>query len=347
MTDSTTDNQNTAWHDFLSEQGAVWDGEQLRSFHNYEPLKQPWLIPLEHQRLLRVTGADAEKFLQGQITCDIRRLTEQEFLLGAHCDHKGRMHSSFVAAAFKDASIGLRLHTSIATSAQAALQKYSVFFKTQIAVATDIRLFALIGAGAEEAAQYLPVDTPMEHGQFAVGDGLTLLRHGHTHFELWVAAEQAERLWHDLLPLCTPAAPEQWDLVHIEMGLGQVRAETVSEFIPQMLNLQSVDGISFDKGCYTGQEVVARMHYLGKLKKHMYRASVETSMSPAPGMPLYAGDKAAGQVVMAAAAEDQKTALLVVCSEQTLEEPSVTLGSASGPKLQWQPLPYAVGSSEI
>ena len=346
MTDSTTDNRNTAWQAFLSEQGAVWDGGQLRSFGNHDPHKQPWLIPLEHQRLLRVTGVDAEKFLQGQVTCDTRRLAEQELLLGAHCDHKGRMHSSFVAARLDDASVGLRLHGSIATSAQAALQKYSAFSKSKIAVAPDIRLFALMGTGAEEVAQYLPVDTPMVHGQFALGDGLTLLRHSHTHIELWVAAEQAEPVWQDLSPLCTAAAPEQWDLAHIEMGLGQVRTETVGEFIPQMLNLQSVNGISFDKGCYTGQEVVARMHYLGKLKKHMYRASVETALSPVPGTPLYAGDKLAGQVVMAAV-EDSKTALLVVCPEQTLEEPSVTLGSASGPTLQWQPLPYAVGSSEV
>lgn len=343
MTDTTFD----SWQNFLSQQGAAWKNGQLVTFHNEQPEKQPWLVPLEHQGLLRVTGPDAEKFLQGQITCDTRRLQHNEVLLCGHCDHKGRMHSSFVAAKFEDNAVGLRVHTSIIESASAALAKYIVFAKAEISVATNIRLFALLGAGAEEAAQYLPVDTPLDHHQCARSDGLTLLRHSHTHIELWVDADRAQTVWETLAPHCTPASPNQWDLAHIEMGLGQVRQETVDEFIPQMLNLQRVGGISFDKGCYTGQEVVARMHYLGKVKKHMYRALIDATEPPPPGTPICESTtgKHLGQVVMAANLEPHQVALLVVCSEQTAAETSVTLGSASGPSLQWQPLPYAIDSA--
>ncbi len=342
MSDLTADTSPlTAWQAFLSEQGAQWHNGELRRFDSDKPPSQPWLIPLEHQRLLVISGVDAEKFLQGQLTCDVRRLAEHKLLMGAHCDHKGRMHSSFTSASY-GTGIGLRLHASIAASAQAALAKYSVFSKVDLAVEDDVRMFALIGAGAEEAAEFLPVDPPLDHGCFATGDGVTLLRHSHTHIEIWIRADQAQALWQALAPSCTPAAPEQWDLAHIELGIGQVREETRGEFIPQMLNFQTTNGISFDKGCYTGQEVVARMHYLGKLKKHMYRATVESSDVPIPGAALYeAGSEiVVGQVVMAAASDAGAVALLAVCTEQTVAESAVALSPTANAKLQWQPLPY-------
>ena len=308
--------------------------------------EKPWLIPLSHQTLLTVTGPDTEKFLQGQVTCDMRRLAQNHLLLGAHCDPKGRMHSSFFAAKLDHATVGLRLHESIAETAQTALKKYAVFFKAEPAIADQFKVFALMGEQAELVISHLSIASPTVipptiDKQFSLGEQLTVLRHDKNSYELWVHASLLQVVREQLAVHCAIATPEQWDLVQIVRGLGQVRKSTVGEFIPQMLNFQMLDGISFDKGCYTGQEIVARMHYLGALKKHMYRANTRNTELPAPGTAVFASETGApaGQVVLAANSAPDQVCLLLVCSEQSAQQP-LTLASPDGPRLEFAPLPY-------
>lgn len=306
-------------------------------------------IALSHQSLLRISGADAEKFLQGQVTCDIRRLNDRAVLSGAHCDHKGRMQSSFVAARLADGSVGLRLHASIAETACAALKKYAVFSKVELSVADDTAVLAVMGPNAVDALTACGLDTPAENGQFICSNQAVILRHASDFYELWATPDHFQLAQQTLEEHSVRAHRDRWDLAQIELGLGQVREETVGEFIPQMLNFQAVGGISFNKGCYTGQEVVARMHYLGKLKKHMYRADATTQDIPAPGTEVFhaEGESAVGTIVMAAPHEttanvhERRVAVLFVCAEQALDAP-LCIASSSGPRLELQPLPYSL-----
>ena len=136
------------------------------------------------------------------------------------------------------------------------------------------------------------------------------------------------------------------DLDHVDLvraGIGQVMAETRELFIPQMLNLQAVGGVSFKKGCYTGQEIVARMQYLGKLKRRMYRLSLGSTELPPPGTPLFAPDhnSAVGEVVVGAYAEEG-IELLAVLTADAVEAGEIHVGEAQGPKLTVLDLPYTL-----
>lgn len=336
---------NDAWKAFLTQNGAQWQNEQLQSFADVREAQEgPFLAPLVHQRLIKVTGPEAEKFLQGQLTCDLRRATAGDALLGAHCDHKGRMHSSFILAAADDNTFLLRLHESIAVSAETALKKYSVFSKVELSAVDDWFPIALFGVGAPDAGKLLPFAQPTEPGRSVREDGLVVVSTGDSAWELWAQEEKARQVWQVLSPRCTAATPAHWDLAQIEQGLAYVRRETAGELIPQMLNYQALDGISFKKGCYTGQEVVARLHYLGQAKKRLYRATVAQDTVPAAGIPVCHAEtgKQLGLVAQAAASGAGSCALLVVCGEDAQRQAPVALGSSAGPQIQWQPLPYEV-----
>jgi folate-binding protein YgfZ len=125
---------------------------------------------------------------------------------------------------------------------------------------------------------------------------------------------------------------------------------TTEAFVPQMANLQLVDGVSFTKGCYTGQEVVARMQYLGTLKRRMYRVRVDSDSRPAAGTELFSASSASGQgagrVVDARPSPDGGFEALVVCQIASMEAGDLRLGDAEGPALQAQPLPYAFEATE-
>lgn len=161
--------------------------------------------------------------------------------------------------------------------------------------------------------------------------------------ELWVPAEQADAIRDQLTATLEQADLNEWLLGQIRAGIGQVMPQTRELFIPQMLNLQAVGGVSFKKGCYTGQEIVARMQYLGKLKRRLYRLSLATSETPAPGTPLFSPshNSSIGEVVIAANA-DQSVELLAVLQAEAADSGDVRLGALEGPGLQLLDLPYTL-----
>jgi hypothetical protein len=140
------------------------------------------------------------------------------------------------------------------------------------------------------------------------------------------------------------AGPDFWALLDIRAGLPTVYDQTAEAFVPQMANLQLVEGVSFTKGCYTGQEVVARMQYLGKLKRRMYLARIAAADVPPPGTDLYAPGSESGQgtgkVVDARRAPAGDIEALVVVETGSAETGDVRLGGPDGPPLTFSPLPY-------
>lgn len=297
------------------------------------------MVAMHEHRLLQVTGRDAVTFLQGQLTCDLRRLEQQEVLLGAHCNAKGRMISSEVLARMDETTIGLRLRANIAEPALAALKKYIVFSKAAIAPA-DLVAIALLGDTTQMSSRG---DIP-ERGRSASRDGLILLHHQSGLVEIWATATRAMTLWQALLP--HTGGMETSDLNHhwVENGITEVQAATAEEFIPQMLNYQLIDGISFKKGCYTGQEIIARMQYRGQLKKHTYRITGALSDGlPVGGQLVTVSDheKTAATVVASANGAAEWTGLVVANSE-IYEAKTSLMAKNSGAKFEWAALPYAI-----
>lgn len=297
------------------------------------------MAAMREHRLLQVAGRDANTFLQGQLTCDLRRLEQHEVLFGAHCNAKGRMISSAVLAGMDDATIGLRVRANIAEPALAALKKYIVFSKATIA-ATDLVAIALLG---DIAAAHPLGDLP-RRGHSISRDGLTLLHHPSGLLEIWAAPQRATALWQQLLPLTAAADTDDLNRHWVEHGIAEVQAATAEEFIPQMLNYHLIDGVSFKKGCYTGQEIVARMQYRGQLKKHVYRIAGTVSDGPAVGEELVSINEPEKAVATVVAGADSATGWtgLVVTTSEIYEAKTTLIGKNSGAKFEWVPLPYAI-----
>lgn len=296
---------------------------------------------LSHEGVLAVIGTDASKFLQGQLTCNLNYLSETHSSLGARCTQKGRMQSSFRIVLEPEGCL-LAMARELVEPQLADLKKYAVFSKSKLT--DDSARWARFGLYKGDAAlNSLGIHLPAETDSVARADGLIAIRVSHERVELWAPAEQSEDLSQRLKTQLSEADLNQWLLGQIRDGIGQVMGETRELFIPQMLNLQAVGGVSFKKGCYTGQEIVARMQYLGKLKRRLYRLSLGATELPLPGTPLFAPghNSAVGEVVIAAYAEEG-IELLAVLTADAIEAGEIHVAEAQGPKLTVLDLPYTL-----
>jgi hypothetical protein len=309
---------------------------------------------LSHEGVVAVRGSDASKFLQGQLTCNLNYLDQDHASLGARCTQKGRMQSSFRILLQGDGCL-LAMISELIEPQLADLKKYAVFSKSKLTdesaswVRFGLQQVPLGDAASRNAAsdpsQAVLVDLGLQlaedtHSVARAGE-LIAVRVSADRAELWAPAEQAPALQAKLAAQLPQAPLNDWLLGQIRAGVGQVMAQTRELFIPQMLNLQAVGGVSFKKGCYTGQEIVARMQYLGKLKRRLYRVALAADPLPEPGTPLFAPshNSAIGEVVMAAKASSG-IELLAVLQADAVEGGEIHVGDASGPVLSVLTLPY-------
>ncbi|SEJ45283.1 hypothetical protein SAMN04244572_04055 [Azotobacter beijerinckii] len=300
-----------------------------------------YFCPLVHEGVLAVRGPDADKFLQGQLTCNLNYLKGGSSSLGARCTPKGRMVSSFRLLPDRDGFL-LAMAGELIEPQQTELKKFAAFSKSQLFDESGIwSRFGLIGGDA--ALIGLGLDLPPEAGQVVRNGELIALRLEGGRSELWAPAEQAEALQSQLAGQLPEAPLERWLLAQIRAGIGQVFGATRELFIPQMINLQAVGGVSFKKGCYSGQEIVARMQYLGKLKRRLHRLALDGDEVPAPATELFSPvhRTSVGEVVLAAPAESG-IELLAVLQEDAAEDGRVNLGTLEGPALRLLDLPYAL-----
>ncbi|MDG1581684.1 folate-binding protein YgfZ [Pseudomonas sp. GOM6] len=298
---------------------------------------------LNHEALLAVRGPDASKFLQGQLTCNLNYLDENTSSLGARCTPKGRMTSSFRILQEGDGYL-LAMANELLEAQLADLKKYAVFSKSTLADETSAWVrFGL--SGGDAALQTLGLELPQAAGSLVRANDLLALRVSDVRAELWAPAAQGEPLRSLLAAQLDEAPLNDWLLGQVRDGIGQVFGETRELFIPQMINLQALGGVSFKKGCYTGQEIVARMQYLGKLKRRLYRLSLTADALPVPGSELFSPvhGSSVGEVVLAAQAR-QGIELLAVLQEDAKNDGRVSLGSTEGPGLQLLDLPYELNS---
>lgn len=294
---------------------------------------------LSHEGVLAVRGSDAAKFLQGQLTCNLNYLSDTQASLGARCTQKGRMQSSFRIVLQGDGVL-LAMATELLEPQLADLKKYAVFSKSKLTdeSAAWVR-FGL--SDADKTLEDLGLELPATTDSVVRTDTFIAIRVSPDRAELWAPADHAETLRNQLTKQLKEADLNEWLLGQIRAGIGQVMPQTRELFIPQMLNLQAVGGVSFKKGCYTGQEIVARMQYLGKLKRRLYRLSLNAAELPEPGTSLFSPNhnSSIGEVVISAKA-DQSIELLAVLQAEAADSGDVHLGTLEGPSLQLLDLPY-------
>lgn len=298
---------------------------------------------LSHEGILAVRGPDASKFLQGQVTCNLNYLSDSHSSLGARCTPKGRMQSSFRIVSVADGYL-LAMASELLEAQLADLKKYAVFSKSKLGDESPDWLRIGLSRG-DDVLHSLGLPLAAEADSVVHHNELLALRLSDGRAELWVPASQAAAVQTQLDSQLPQAPLNDWLLAQVRAGVGQVMGSTRELFIPQMINLQALGGVSFKKGCYTGQEIVARMQYLGKLKRRLYRLTLADPQIPEPGTPLFSPvhNSSVGEVVLAARSAEA-VELLAVLQDDAAQNGPIHLGSAEGSTLSVLDLPYTLDS---
>lgn len=332
---------NSQWNAFLDSQENIQDSGAAA------PDCKEILIDLSHLGMISISGEDAETFLQGQTTNDVRNVTDEHFQISACCTPKGRMLVSFIAFRYQQ-EIVLQLPRETQQTLLKRLPMFILMSKVKVADAGD-RLVA-IGLQGDNAHLLLNKHfsrLPLKDWGAVQENDFTLLRHpgGTQRFEVIGKPGPMIDLWKALAPSARLGSGADWRLENIRAGIPTVYSSTSEAFIPQMVNMQLVNGVSFTKGCYTGQEVVARTRYLGKVKRRMYLARIDGDHCPMPGDELFSTNsqsgQGAGKVVDAQASPEGGCEMLAVVEIERHDEGDVHIGSVDGQRIEFQTLPYS------
>lgn len=320
----------TNWQNSLILQGATLENGAIAHFGNAkDELKATaignTLCDLNHLGLLEISGTDAVAFLQGQVTNDVTLLAGQDNISHAHysayCNPKGRVLALFLAFAHHNNQLGHHLHLqfnrTLLEPIMKRLKMYVMRSKVEIKdVSEDI---IKIGINGPEALSILETlfnkaplfnKLPTQDYELVSLDNATILKlpsiSNHTRFEIFTDAENAPLIWNALKTVCQLVGKPCWDWLEIQCGIPDVDLKTLEQFVPQMLNLDILGAINFKKGCYTGQEIVARTHYLGSVKRRTYLAEISSETPPNAGDKVLdttkneAGGNEVGQIVRVA-----------------------------------------------
>ncbi|HAF00488.1 MAG TPA: folate-binding protein [Methylophilaceae bacterium] len=295
------------WQTELTAQGAHITNQTVENFSNaaqeLEATKQSNIVcDLSHLGLISLHGEDAITFLQGQVTNDVKQLDSNQAHLSGYCTAKGRLLALFLAFSYQS-QIYLQLPRSLLTPITKRLKMYVLRSKVNIDDMTDFKIqLGVSGPDAETILSKLFSSIPVNNFQHISTEQTTILKlpsvNNLARYQLITSIKNASTLWHSLKSSCQPVGKSCWDWLEINAGIPEVVPETQEQFVPQMLNLDLLNGINFKKGCYTGQEIVARTHYLGSVKRRTFLAELTTSDLPKAGEKLLDQNKnEVGQIV--------------------------------------------------
>lgn len=307
--------------------------------------ESPALVCLPELGVISVSGADAITFLQTQLTNDVGHLGADQMQLSGYCTPKGRLLATFHQWRADD-TVFLRAPREIIASVVKRLSMFVLRAKAKVIDASDAwSTYALLGTGSarvlRDAGLAVPGSpwTSNSNGDVRV-DRVLLTPDGVERFLLTTPSASTLPL-----PESLPRVPASvWWVSEIEAGVPTVFAATQEKFVPQMINFEVLGGVDFKKGCYPGQEIVARSQYLGKLKRRMNIAHVDSADRVAAGADVFASDSTQpiGTVVMAAPFGGGSSALLFEAPIDRVEAGSLHLQANDGPRLTVRPLPYAL-----
>lgn len=304
------------------------------------------LMTLDDWALATITGADGEKYLQGQITADISQLTNEQHLLAAHCDAKGKMWSNLRVFRRNEGFAWIE-RRSLRDAQLTELKKYAVFSKVTIAADDELVLLGVAGFQARAALAPLFSELPNADKQ-VVSEGSTSLlwfEHPAERFLLVTDEATATRVTEALRGEAQLNNSQQWLALNIEAGLPVIDSVNSAQFIPQATNLQALGGISFKKGCYTGQEMVARAKFRGANKRALWSLAGKASRVPEAGedLELKMGEnwRRTGTVLAAVQLDDGRLLVQVVMNND-MEPDSVFRVRDDAGSLSIEPLPYSL-----
>lgn len=298
-------------------------------------------VRLMHSALIRASGPEAAAFLHSQLTSDFTGLGLGEARLAAYCSAKGRMLASFVGFKHRHDEIWLACRAELVPATLKRLRMFVLRAKLQLTEGGDDAV--LLGLAGAPVAQAAPAAASMAVWSRRDHDGGHLVRlPDAVGVPRWLWAGPAPQAA-SVLAALPPLAPERWDWLEVRSGVAPVVGATVEAFVPQMLNYELLGGVNFQKGCYPGQEIVARSQYRGTLKRRTALLHGDALLRPGQDV-WWSGDAAqpCGLVALAAAAPAGGWDALVELKLAALDGGTLHLGTVDGPVLAALPLPYAL-----
>ena len=341
----------SVWQDFLIECGARITADAVSDFGDaaaeLRAARDASVVcPLMHLGLMACDGDDAQAFLHGQLSNDVKILAPECSEYAAYCTAKGRMLANFLLWR-DDRTYFLQLARSLLPAIQKRLTMYVMRSKVKLSDAGES--YVVLGLAGKAAANALRALFPVipQQAHEVVHDPLhgTLIALPGSRFQLVAKAETAAHLWRELTVTLTAVGTPCWEWLEIRNGIPLLTPPTQEQFVPQMANMELLGAVNFKKGCYPGQEIIARTQHLGEIKRRMALAHVAGPMMPQPGDALFgaaADEPAIGMVVNAQVAPEGGYDLLAVLHVGSADAGDVHLMSVDGPVLSMQNLPYTV-----
>jgi folate-binding protein YgfZ len=298
--------------------------------------------------LIRFSGDDARAFLHSQLTCEVNGLDVNRSVYGAYCTPKGRILATFLL--WRTAQgLTMQLPAALREPIQKRLAMYVL--RSKVKVEDAGAHYTATGLWGDGAASHLDralgAVPQQEHGLVVSADAMAIRLPG-DRYEILLPADSGPAMAEKLRTGTDAAPPDRWQWLDLRAGVPVITPPTQELFVPQMVNLDLIGGLSYSKGCYPGQEIVARMHFLGTLKQRMYRAHLAAG-EPQPGDKLYSadlGDQASGTVVNAAAAPEGGFDVLAALRIAAAKSGGVRWKAPDGPELTLLPLPYEVTTED-
>lgn len=346
------------WQQFLQESSAdiVIENNKVINFGNataeHLALHNDTVIcDLSHIGLLQLEGADALTFLQGQVTNDIKLLDGHHAHYTAYCNPKGRMLAFFLAFTHYD-HVHLQMPKELIESISKRLKMYVMRSKVVITdVSESIIKMGLNGSNAPELLKSLFTEVPENDYELVSLDNGALLRLPGVipRYEIFSDAINSPIIWNAFKKNAKPVGAACWEWLEINAGIPEIILKTQEEFVPQMLNLDALNAINYKKGCYTGQEIVARTHYLGKVKRRTQLAHIASDTLPEVGDDIVDNNQQAiGKIVRSTSAIHFGYDVLAECRLENINAEKATQDNVfwKDVPLIIKPLPYQLDESQ-
>jgi folate-binding protein YgfZ len=282
------------------------------------------ICPVIHFDLLHIHGPDAKAFLQGQLTCDLDQITPDHARFGGYCSPKGRLLANFLLWSTPQGYL-MQLPADVSSGIADRLRKFVLRSRVEIEHGCGLGLLGLAGPGAPGLLHRAFSAPPAGRLDVVQQEYASVIRLPGDCFLVIAAANAMAGHWEVLTREALPVGAECWNWLQIQAGVAWITAATQDQFLPQMTGLDAIGGVSFDKGCYTGQEIVARARYLGEVKRTLRRGSTRGGVRP--GDALSSGGRQCGTILNAACVPGYGTELLAVVSEQVDAQTEVQIAS--------------------
>lgn len=309
------------------------------------------LCDLSHLGVIKVNGEDASEFLQNQLSNDIQKVVPTQSQLSAYCTPNGRVFSLLRLIKYGECFF-LQLPKERLEPTLERLKMYVLMSKATLTDAADEFIsIGCTGKDAETKLKTLLGTLPKSLDECYQSDGLIITRlTGNDRFMISGPFNAVSKVWQQLQTTVQPVCQGVWELTNIHSGIPDIYDVNAGAFVPQMLNLDLIGAVSFTKGCYPGQEIVARTRYLGKLKRRLYMTYIDGTMPPRPGDSLVTNEggslQSVGVVVSAAVSPSGGFDCLAVIQIASAESSLLYSKNDAVSKVFLKDLPYSVEVQE-